>query len=775
MDSRRKRHNSLGFKDLPSYQHRDQLVVKKILNILLIGIFSFIVLPFNLALAAGGDKEIPDPAILVKLGMQVWENKDQSYLVVNYENYPNWHTYWKNPGDAGLPLKTKFTINGQPDPLEEMEWPAPKLYVEEGGIIAFGYSNAYSQFFRLPKTYLSQSTVNLKANWLICKHVCIPGEKTLNGTISGGKLTSDSEINISSSEAQKRFLNLPSEYGGDDIDLVLTKSSTGDAPLTLYYQFNGTNAGTDLGSHYLITPFLQEPFDFLKEKLIKEGDALIGKLPISWDGEYMEPEEKLPTDGVFKNPKTLKFLFYHPTEKKTFVVKKTFNKFLLDGANKFETFFGGVKKNSETITTAANKNSADSATSSGKKKEGLLFILLFAFLGGLILNVMPCVLPVISIKLFGLIKSSQTTRQEIFRHNIFYSLGVLASFWVLAGVILGLKSSGESLGWGFQLQSPTFVAIVILILFIFALNLFGLFEFRVPGASKLGGVQVKEGAAGDFFNGVLATILSTPCSAPFLGAALTYAFTSTGLVTFTIFTFMAIGLAFPFLVIAFFPSTIKWLPKPGMWMDHLKKFLGLALLLTIVWLFDVFGSLVDGSDAVIWFNTTMVFTFFWIYFSNRIAERQIFKLLALVPVLIFMVKTTQNFPDLSAATSSTSKSKSSGSQSKYGLQWEAWSKEKMQAYKGKWVFIDFTAKWCFTCKVNERIVINTDDFRKLISQKNAELLLGDWTKKDPLITEFLKANGLVGVPAYFIQTPDGKLINLGETITINKIKENFGI
>lgn len=747
-------------------------MLKKIFNLTKAGIFLIYTLTLNHALASG--KDIPDPKILVKLGMQVWEKQGEHFLVVNYENYPNWHTYWKNPGDAGLPLKTKFTIDGQPAPLEEMEWPAPKLYEEEGGIIAFGYGGAYSQFFRLPKRHLSQSSIQLKANWLICKHVCIPGEKILNGTISEGKLTSDGEISISSTEIQTRFSNLPLKYNKQDIDFVLTRTPNGDTPLTLYYQFNDTKATPKLGAHYLITPFLQEPFDFLKEKLIKEGEALIGKIPISWDGEYMEPVEKLPANGVFETPKTLKFLFYHPTEKKSFVVSKTFNKFLLDGAKKFETFFSNLKKNSNEITKPSFPDSQEPEALE-KKEEGLLLILLFAFLGGLILNFMPCVLPVISLKLFGLIKSSQTSRKEIFRHNIFYSLGVVVSFWALAAVILILKNSGESLGWGFQLQSPSFVAIVILILFIFALNLFGLFEFRVPGASKLGGVQLKEGATGDFFNGVLATILSTPCSAPFLGAALTYAFTSEGVITFTIFTFMATGLAFPFLIIAFFPSTINWLPKPGMWMDHLKKFLGLALLLTVVWLFDVFISLVDGSDAIIYFNTTLVFTFFWIYFSNKITKRPILKILAFLPVLLFVIKTTQKFPDFSSETSNTQEQNKENLKSKYGLKWATWSVQNMQKYKGKWVFIDFTAKWCLTCKVNERIVINTDAFRQIITKNNAELLLGDWTKKDPAITTFLKNNGLVGVPAYFIQKPNGELINLGETLTIKEIKKHFGI
>lgn len=721
--------------------------------------------------AAGGDKEIPDQALLVKFGAQLWKHDNKDYLVVNYKNYPHWHTYWKNPGDAGLPLKNEFKINNNSTSLTELEWPAPKLYVEEGGIIAFGYGDEYSLFYELPSTIGNDPTpFELKAEWLICKHVCIPGTKTLSGTISRSNLQVNSEISIDTNQVKKRFTNLPQEYTGDDIDLVLTKNPKEENALILFYQFNSQTGSTKLGDHFLITPFLTEPFDFLKEQLTNEGKTLFGKMPISWDGEYMEPVEPLPANGVFSSPKELKFLFFHPDLKKSFVLKKTFDKFILDGAAKFNSFFGSVNQTEKKDFSHDSDSQNQSTVKKNESEEtSLLAILLFAFLGGLILNVMPCVLPVISIKLFGLIKTSQESKKEIFKHNMFYSLGVLVSFWVLAAVILILKNSGESLGWGFQLQSPTFVFIVIIILFVFAINLFGLFEFRLPGASKLGGIQLKEGAPADFFNGILATILSTPCSAPFLGAALTYAFTAESYVTVIVFTFMALGLAFPFLVIAFFPNTIKWLPKPGMWMDHLKKFLGLALLLTIVWLFDVFSALVEYSGTILWFNTTLVLLFFWIYFTNKIAKKNAWKFIFLIPVFFFFFKTIQTFP----GPESSSMVSSTGKTSAHGLEWDSWSREKMKEYQGQYVFMDFTAKWCFTCKVNEKLVINTDSFREVIKEKKMKLLLGDWTKKDPRITEFLKENGLVGVPAYFVLKPNGELVNLGETITVKKFKNSL--
>ncbi|MCR9205078.1 MAG: thioredoxin family protein, partial [Halobacteriovoraceae bacterium] len=358
---------------------------------------------------------------------------------------------------------------------------------------------------------------------------------------------------------------------------------------------------------------------------------------------------------------------------------------------------------------------------------------------------------------------------------IFYALGVLSTFLVLAIAVLGLKSTGENVGWGFQLQSPVFVALMILVLFVFALNLFGLYEFSTPGGKSLGNVELKKGMAGDFLGGVLATILSTPCSAPFLGTALTFAFTASTFEIILTFQAIGLGLAFPFILTGLFPGAIKFLPKPGMWMESVKKFLGLTLLLTAIWLLDVFVSLTSGNVPLMKLNTGLILVFFAIYYQKHISKklhwRAIFYILALLPFLSLFSSPLSISSANTTGETDLIREKNHGGE----IVWESWSEQKMDDFKskGELVFIDFTAKWCFTCKVNEKLVLDTDGFRDLVKEKNIKLLLGDWTKYDPVIGAFLKKHGYVGVPAYFIQKPDGSLVKLGETITLSKIEKNL--
>jgi thiol:disulfide interchange protein DsbD len=301
---------------------------------------------------------------------------------------------------------------------------------------------------------------------------------------------------------------------------------------------------------------------------------------------------------------------------------------------------------------------------------------------------------------------------------------------------------------------------------VFALNLFGMFEFATPGGRSLGNIQTEEGFVGDFFSGILATILSTPCSAPFLGTALTFAFTSSNFSIFLIFIAIGLGLAFPFILTGFFPSLVSFLPRPGNWMNNLKKVLGLTLILTMIWLLDVYNALVDGSSHLIKLGTALVFIFAG--FSILKKEKWIGSISFLIALMLFL--------NLSTTTAITSKDDQTAlirDKKANGLNWESWSTQKMQEYQEnkQTVFIDFTAKWCFTCKINEKLVLDTEDFKQLVNDNNIKLLIGDWTKRDELIGSFLRQNGLVGVPAYFIIKKDGTLINLGETISIDRIKK----
>ena len=400
----------------------------------------------------------------------------------------------------------------------------------------------------------------------------------------------------------------------------------------------------------------------------------------------------------------------------------------------------------------------------GAPQGNFFQFLLFAFLGGLILNLMPCVLPVISLKLFGLIKHKNLPQKQILSHNIAYTIGVITTFMVLGGVVAAIKAGGEEIGWGFQLQSPAFILAMMLILFVLSLNLFGLFEFVTPGGSTLGSTELKEGFAGDFFSGVLTTVLSTPCSAPFLGTALTFAFTTGTANIFLMFLAIGLGLAFPFLLTAIFPATLNIFPKPGMWMEKLKYFLGLSLVVTVIWLYDVFVSLVH-FDVISWrLNLLFALWFFAFFFMRKVSQSRPAQIIMFMVPVALTVMAMRNLPlrPESGVVAEVTKSN-----------WTPWSEEKMTAENGKLVFVDFTAEWCLTCKVNKKLVLETDAFNDFAKTNNIVLMRADWTKRDDNITQFLKRYGVVGVPAYFIQKPDGSIISLGETISISKIKASI--
>lgn len=704
---------------------------------------------------SGHDDKIPPFPVLMQI--HVTEHQGERYLSLNYQNMPHWHTYWKNPGDAGLAFKNEFTQNGKSLELEGLEWPTPKTFIAEGDILGYGYEGGYSLFYKIPKNLSGE--VEVSSNWLVCKHICIPGKANLKANLSPGQqgLVSEKKFDLDQAEILKRMALLPqerTEIDGFKIELV-----KGDEPKTLKLVYEYQNEGKLKENQNLLLPFLKSPFDFKRETLRSADGKVQGVFTVGWDGEYEEPVQELDAQGNLPQDYQLKFLLRNPANGETYRFERTFKT-----VHKAPTIaLLNTTSSTGAITEIDNSMAAETSFS-------LLAILFFAFVGGLILNIMPCVLPVISIKLFGLLKHSRESKKQIFRHNIFYSLGVLSTFLLLAFTVLLLKATGEAVGWGFQLQSPTFVAIMVIVIFVMALNLFGVFEFATPGGKNLGGVTLKDSFIGDFLGGVLATILSTPCSAPFLGTALTVAFSGGPLLITSIFLMIGLGLAFPFLLTAFFPHLIRFLPRPGMWMDHVKKFLGLILVLTTLWLLDVFGALVDGSFPLLKLQTALVFIFFALYAYKKILKRKTTQtIFALIPLLLLFSLFTS--PLTSSGSASGSDLLIDKKQS--GLPWESWSEAKMVEYQkaGTRTFVDFTAKWCFTCKVNEKIVLDSGAFKELREKYDAKLLLADWTKKDPLITNFLEKNNLVGVPAYFVIDSQGVVHNLGETITVAKIEK----
>lgn len=676
-------------------------------------------------------------------------------LAVTINHDKGWHTYWKNPGDSGLPSSFKFSREGKALEVKAYEWPAPTRHIEAGDILTIGYEDVQHFFFDDIKT-----AFELHVTMLICKDICIPGEAKLM-IAPGQKFVSSRQASaFSATELDEALAKLPADTqlpSGFEYYLTRVKDKN---LLTLHYSLKGVKEKKLPHELNFLTPFPRAPFGFKREKLFLEGDTLYGKTEIEWDGEYQEPPVNLPADGQFKDAYDLEFLLNAPGTSKVDKVKLKI-KDMTNATSTLDDFYKKLPPFDASTGLGAGKGEVSDA---GKGGESILQYLLFAFLGGLILNLMPCVLPVISLKLFGLIKHQNAPRQRLLAHNLSYTAGVISTFMAFGIVVVGIKSSGEQIGWGFQLQSPAFILVMMLILFVLSMNLFGLFEFYTPGGSKLGGAQLNEGVSGDFFSGVLTTILSTPCSAPFLGTALTFAFTASHTMIFVMFFMIGLGLAFPFLMTALIPQSLHILPRPGAWMEKLKYFLGLSLIVTVIWLYDVFVSLVH-FEVVSWrLNLLFALWFFAFFFARKISNHKITQFIMFAIPLTLTVLALQNLELKPAMTTATNQQQ--------GL-WIPWTEGKMKEETTKPVFVDFTAEWCLTCKVNKKLVLETSGFDELRAKYNLVSMRADWTKRDDNITKFLKDHGAVGVPAYFLQTTDGKLIALGETISISEIEQEL--
>lgn len=698
----------------------------------------------------------------VDLGAEVIKIEGKSLLAISFKNDEKWHTYWKNPGDAGLSIKLRFYQNDKLIKLTDHPWPTPKRYIEKGNMWAYGYGGLYTMYFDLDSS-VKGTKFKVVGEWLVCKDICIPGTRTIQFNIDQNLNGSVNSL-LATENLIEEFKVLPVITKGESQVKIFLNKGAEQNQLSLDYIIEDVDFSKVNPKANILTPYHAFPFDYKHEYVYydRKNKMIYGRMPIEWDGIYEDPIWQMPENGTFKKPLRTRFLIQYPSDKAPLIITKDFSHFSLTG-------FKTITKKLESFEKQG-KSTLSSENPSKENNQSIWKYILFAFLGGLILNLMPCVLPVISIKLFGLISHSDKSRGEIFKHNIFYSIGVLLTFGILAAVVHLLKENGEVIGWGFQLQSPSFVFIMIIILLVMAMNMLGLFEFITPGGKSLGGSKVKEGFSGDILNGVLATILSTPCSAPFLGSALPFAFASSTLNIYLIFLSIGLGLSFPFILTGIFPVMIKLLPKPGAWMDKLKKLLGLSLLLTAVWLYDVLFSIVDISILGILVNIFLALLFFAFYFRKHFSKN-IFATVAvfLIPVLFFYQIMVQiSLPE--------SEIKAIAPIMKQGdLQYQNWSVAKMDSIRKekKNTFIYFTAKWCLTCKVNEKLVLKSDDFKKLAKESDLGLLKGDWTKRDDNITKFLAKHNIYGVPAYFILQEDGKIISLGETISVGAIQENL--
>jgi thiol:disulfide interchange protein len=381
----------------------------------------------------------------------------------------------------------------------------------------------------------------------------------------------------------------------------------------------------------------------------------------------------------------------------------------------------------------------------------VLQFLVMAFLGGLILNVMPCVLPVLSIKAMSLVKQSQQDHKQILRNSMAYTLGILVSFTILALVIVILKTSGEMVGWGFQFQSAGFVTALLIMIFVFSLSMFDVFIIRAPGMTAATKASSKGGYSGSFFSGIFAVLLATPCTAPLLAPALGFAFSQPPAMIFGIFILIGLGLAFPFILLGFWPKAIKAIPRPGEWMNIFKEVMGFLLFLTALYLLNSLYFLVGGANLINVLLYLIILGFaVWIY--GRFARPEFSKTkqwIATIAALIIAIGAgfmTLDYAEIENSSEGTGH---------YPRDWHKFEPELVTQYvnEGKPVFVDFGAEWCLTCKTNETAVLFTKDIEAAFKENGVQMLRGDNTKKDDTIGEWLTKFKRAGVPLYLFYIP----------------------
>ncbi len=456
---------------------------------------------------------------------------------------------------------------------------------------------------------------------------------------------------------------------------------------------------------------------------------------------------------------------------------------------------GGLKKNDKGNGAGLNgsagdaqalNNAAGNDGSAGQgglaSKEGaaaVALLLFFAFIGGIILNLMPCVLPVLSLKLFSLIKQAGQSRSRLVALGISTTAGILASFWALAGIVAAIKAGGGAAGWGMQFQSAGFIAFMVVILTAFAMSFFGVFEVWLPGSAttRMDAAGHKAGLVGAFFTGALLVLLSTPCSAPFLGTAMGFAFTASTPVLFLFFTAAGLGLALPYLVVCAFPAVLKVFPKPGPWMVKLQKAMGVLLLATVAWLLWIVNQQAGNTGVVLFLGIVLVSGVFSFIIGKFAPPGVAFWREAVLFAAAAIALATGWFAFAAPQYEKVLSDRFNARMAQQVLEdgWYRYSPEAVAEFAkaGRTIFIDATADWCLTCKANEAAVLSDPALLQKLDSAGVVRMKADWTRETPEVNELLYSMGKSGVPAYAIypKGDKGKQVVLPELLTTGLILE----
>ncbi len=679
-------------------------------------------------------RENPHGKVRLVSSYNVAPTRGTLWLGVEFQPIAGWHVYWKNAGDAGYAPKVTWEgSRGISNP--QFLWPAPHRYDLPGDVAAFGYEK---EVVYPVHAELSGDRIHAVAHlsYLTCGTICVPYKYDFELDIPVGAAP-EADQNIKS--LIERFAN----------QVPLPVSSLEGASLVSTWRPHGPQASLHVTLKWASDTGVRDPAIFLeiidglsfgKPTVIEKSHEARFTVPVSTLGGEPAPS-KLEPDYVIT----------------------------------------GIEKNGRTVslesvasasppTPFATPISPDPVPKG--KRNSLAWIMFLAFVGGLILNVMPCVLPILSIKIFGLLQHGGQSRRIVARDALASAAGILLSFLLLALAAVFARRGGQAVGWGIQFQNPFFIAFLAIVLVLFTLNLWGLFEITLPAfLTRVGTLGAADEGVGSYFvGGLFATLLATPCSAPFLGTAMGFALSQPGLIILSIFSAVGFGMAFPYLVLAVFPGSMRWLPKPGAWMLRVRGVLGFFLAATVIWLGYVLSSQIDSVGMAL-FCLGLLGLGLLMWLREVFAEKDRtttswsnFGLLLTVGLLVWIFRVIQTHPRVLTPNEKINAA---------GISWIPFDEDRLsrELASGRSVFVDVTAEWCFTCKVNEKAVLQSDDVVSAFKKKEIVAMRADWTTPNAAIADYLKKFGRAGIPFYAYYQPGKGPAILSEFLTKRAVLE----
>ena len=664
-----------------------------------------------------------DPAVTAALvaeetalrpGAEMW-------VGVRLEMDEHWHTYWINPGDAGLPTTIRWDL---PEGFEagDIQWPVPITFPLDG-LVNLGYEDVVLLMvpLRVPADLEVGSEVELRAHvdWLECKDVCIPGDATVSlrlPVMAGAPAMNEQTAGLFASTRDQ----LPSDAEGWGIDVSVEAGGT-----ALLVQAQTPFAVTAAGETLAFFPEQEGLIEYAAPQTVSISDGGMElRVPLSGSGPIW--------------PETLSGII---------IARQGWDRGSAPAAVRFSMPFD----------KDAGAARAAMPTRSGGAPLTVPLAVILAFIGGLILNLMPCVFPILSLRIIGFVNQAESDAKSVWLHGLVFGAGILVCFWLLAGTLLVLKAGGAAIGWGFQLQSPLFVVAVASLFLLLALNLFGVFEIGTGWSGAAAGADKEQGLHGAFLSGMLATIVATPCTAPFMGSALGFALAQPASVAFGVFTALGVGMAAPYLLLSRFPSWLSRIPKPGPWMESLKQGMGFVLLAFAIHLIYVYVGLRSEAASAALLRASMglllVAVGGWILGRwGSLTRETATRWKARTACLILVVGGTWF---------ATTLPKTFG--------WLPYDPVRVEQLvkQGKPVFVDFTAKWCTTCHLNKITTLNTQEVQDRFQELGVTIMTADWTDKNEMIAGILAGFGRSGVPVYLLYgaRDDGEPILLPEVLT----------